>query len=138
MNGTVTIDWANGEDQFCLTQVKHVLDLEDKCGAGVREVMRRLEEDRWRYNDVRETIRLGLIGGGTPPDKAMVVVRRHVDGQAMAPNVLVAYAVLQAALIGVPGDEVGKSEAERTRKGSASTGQTAGSSAPRSTASGPH
>lgn len=121
-NGTIIIAWANGEDTFCIAKVGHLLDLEDKCSAGVAAIMRRLEDGSWRLNDVRETIRLGLIGGGMAPEQAMVTVKRHVDDQPLARSVLLAYEVLAAAMVGVPGDGVGKKpEAETDTRSSART-----------------
>jgi hypothetical protein len=107
-NGTKTIVWSNGEDTFCIAKVGLLLDLEEKCNAGVAEIMRRLEGGTWRLNDVRETVRLGLIGGGMDPVRAMVAVKSHVDGRPLAQSVLLAYEILAAALVGVPGDETGK------------------------------
>jgi hypothetical protein len=66
--------------------------------------MARLETGAWYFNDVRETIRLGLIGGGMTPQKAMAAVNRHVV-PPFATNVLVAYCVVQAAIFGVPKDD---------------------------------
>jgi hypothetical protein len=105
--GSRSIIWANGEDVFCIAKVGLILDLEDKCKAGFSVVMARLENGVWGLNDVRETIRLGLIGGGMKPDKAMEVVRRHVDENPLAQSVLVAYEILKAAMFGVPDDPVG-------------------------------
>ncbi|MCK1684243.1 gene transfer agent family protein [Bradyrhizobium sp. 147] len=107
-NGTRSIIWAGGEDQFCLAKVGLILDLEAKCEAGIATVMTRLGSGTWRLNDVREPIRLGLIGGGMAPDKAMQAVRNHVDGNPLTSSVLLAYAILEAVMVGVPDDPVGK------------------------------
>lgn len=106
--GTRAIIWANGEDQFCLAKVGLILDLEEKCKAGFAVIMARLESGAWGLNDVRETIRLGLIGGGMAPDKAMAAVRNHVDPNPLSHSVLVAYEVVRAVMFGVPDDPVGK------------------------------
>lgn len=114
-NGTRTIVWANGEDVFCLSKVGLLLDLEDKCKAGFAVVMARLESGTWQLNDVRETIRLGLIGGGMAPEKAMEAIRRHVDGNphGLAHSVLVAYEIVKSVMFGVPVDDpVGKKDDE--------------------------
>jgi len=120
-NGTRSIIWINGEDQFCLSKAGLILDLEEKCGAGIAMVFWRLQNDAWKYNDIRETIRLGLIGGGMSPVQAMSVVKLHVDGQPLAPLVLVAYAVLQAVMVGVPDDPVGKEEPAEAKKTGSTT-----------------
>lgn len=111
---TRSIIWAHGEDQFCLSKVGLILDLEEKCKAGLAAIFARIVNSQWGLNDIRETIRLGLIGGGMSPADAMSAVRNHVDDNVagLAPSVMVAYAVLEAVLVGVKDDPVGKAEAE--------------------------
>lgn len=135
-NGKVTLSWGDGEHDFNLARIGQLLELEDKCGAGVMEVFTRLQGNRWRLNDVRETVRLGLIGGGQKPEAALVLVKRYVDERPLSENVLVATAILMAAIVGVPGDDVGKPPADRTATEEAGQA-TAVSSAPPSTASPP-
>lgn len=130
--GTRRIIWRNGEDDFCLAKVGDILALEEKCGVGIMAVMRRLETDAWGLNDVRETIRLGLIGGGMSPDKAMAAVKLHVDlnPNGLAPSVIIAHEILKAVLIGVPDDPVGKNPAaEAETKAPVSSTTTAASAA---------
>jgi len=96
-------------DAFSLAKIGLLLDLEAKCSAPLGVIFKRLAAKEFGANDVRETIRLGLIGGGMSP-KAMTAVRHHVDmnEHGLLPSVLVAYAVLEAVMIGVPDDAVGK------------------------------
>jgi len=136
--GTRTIAWANGEDQFCLSKVGLIFDLESKCNAGIATILRRLAEKEFYLNDVRETIRLGLIGGGMASDKAMAAVKHHVDlnENGLAPSVLLAYAIIEAVLVGVPEDPLGKAApaADQTTAGISSS-TTDASAAPKSSAS---
>lgn len=122
-NGTRSIIWANGEDAFCLGKVGLILDLEDKCRSGLATIMARLEGGSWGINDVRETIRLGLIGGGMKPEAAMAAVRNHVDENPLALSVLVAYEVIKSVIFGIPDDDpVGKGmPAEAQKTGSSMT-----------------
>ncbi len=53
-----------------------LLELQEKCDAGPAQIVARLEGGTWRVQDLRETLRLGLIGGGMTPTDAMVKVRR--------------------------------------------------------------
>lgn len=120
-SGAVTLIWAGGEDVFCLSKVGLILDLEDKCHAGIGVIFARLENGAYGLNDVRETIRLGLIGGGATPERAMSAVKNHVDENPLAHSVLVASAVVRAVLFGFPEDDpVGKEkpEAEETQDSS--------------------
>lgn len=120
-----------------------MLALEEACGAGIAQVMRRLETGAWYVNDVRETIRLGLIGAGMTPEKAMAAVKLHVDGNpsGLAPSVLIAHAVLAAVMVGVPDDPVGKTQAADAETKAAvdpvSSTTTAASAAPASLPSAP-
>jgi tail tube GTA-gp10-like protein len=122
--GTRTIIWAHGEDQFCIAKVGLLLDLEAKCCAPIGVIFKRLGNGDFSVNDVRETIRLGLIGGGLAPEKAIAAVKNHVDlnEHGVAPSVLVAYAVVEAYMVGVPDDPVGKEmPAEAKATGSPTT-----------------
>ncbi len=77
--GSRQIIWSGGEDTFCLAKVGHILDLEEKCKAPIGVIAARLENGAYGLNDIRETIRLALIGGGMAPDKAMDKVVNHVE-----------------------------------------------------------
>lgn len=67
----------------------------------------------WRTDDVRETLRLGLIGGGETPTNASVMVARYVDNaDEWVLNVALASQVLIHALVGEQDDKVGKPKAE--------------------------
>lgn len=106
------ITWANGEDMFRFSKVGQILDLEEKCGA-IGSVLQRLRSGAWSINDVRETIRNGLIGGGMDPEKALAAVQRHVDppvGRPLAESALLAFNVLALAVVGGPDEPVGKDQ----------------------------
>lgn len=111
--GTRRILWSGGEDDFCAAKIGTILAIEDKCGAGIAEVYGRLVGGTWRVNDVREVIRLALIGGGMDAKDAQKAIDLHVHGHpgGLAPSVVLAQTILEAVLIGVPEDEVGKSPA---------------------------
>lgn len=145
-NGTIALDWANGSNTFCVGKIDQLLDLEEKCGAGVFEIAERLESvalasaegrlgGKARINDVRETIRLGLIGGGMSAIDAMRLVRKHVDNRPALESVLLAYSILAAVLRGVPGDEPGKAQADRAAEQGSGSTKTDASSDPPSTGS---
>ena len=64
--------------------------------------------DAWPH-EVREVLKLGLIGAGMKTDRALVLIKRHVDppGKFVEASAM-ACAVLGGALYGVPDDPVGK------------------------------
>lgn len=127
-NGNIELSFGDGDHVFNVAKIGQALELEEKCGAGVSEILDRLRTNRWKLNDVRETIRLGLIGGGMTPVNALNLVKRYVDERPWGESLLIAQAIMIAAIIGVPGDLVGKTKAEGPRRRRRNA-----SSAPRST-----
>lgn len=107
-NGSITFDWADGEHTFRLA-IGHLRELQDKTDCGPMQVFDRLSSKSWRVDDVREVIRLGLIGGGMKPLDALVLTKRYVDEQGinLVENALAAQNILLAALVGVRDDQVG-------------------------------
>lgn len=143
----ILLQFADGEYMFRLA-VREVVELQEKCGAGVAAVFSRLMMGRYKgpngdilfnpleavfkLEDIRETIRLGLIGGGTgmvngetinvDPTKAMRLVRDYVDTRPLLETWRIASAVLSAFVVGyTPPDAQKKSPAKR-----AATSQTTG------------
>lgn len=132
VNGEVPLKWGDGEHTFNVAKLRCVLELEEKCNCGFAQIYQRLAEGKWYFNDIRETIRLGLIGGGKDPDRAMTLVNRYVDERPFAENVLVAQAIIFGALVGVKGDNFEKKEKTGQTAAERST-ETVDSSAPSST-----
>jgi Phage tail tube protein, GTA-gp10 len=115
-NGTYEADWADGHYLFNVAKIDVLLELEEKCNAPFAVIWSRLQSRAWSVRDVYETIRLGLIGGGTAPLVALALVKRYVgldpEYQAqrigLLENALLALRICQATLVGFPGDDVGK------------------------------
>lgn len=107
VDGSVELNWADGSHRFRLP-IGQLRELQEKCNAGPMEILNRLILKTWRVDDVRETIRLALIGGGMVPDKALALTIRYVEARPWFENVPIAQAILMAAVIGVPGDQPGK------------------------------
>ena len=123
-NGSITLTWGDGEHEFRLA-IGQLLELQEKCDAGPAEIASRLHEGRWRINDVSETIRLGLIGGGKKPGEAFTLVKRYVHDRPWLENVMFAQAILMTALVGDPKDPVGKEQAAEDQAGSPPPSSTA-------------
>ena len=105
--------------RFDISKIKHQRELEAKCDAGVQRIMQRLLSGDARLDDYRETIRLGLIGGGLAPDKALRLVGSYVDGRPRLESIGVAVAVLMTLCAGrsddaEDGDASGKAQAPET------------------------
>ena len=59
-------------------------------------------------DDIRDVIRLGLIGGGMKPDRALVLVKRHVENLPFFANSVLAGEIAQTAMFGPRDDPAGK------------------------------
>lgn len=109
-DGSITLQWADGDHKFRLA-IGQLRELQEKCNAGPLEIMGRLQHGTWRVDDVREPVRLGLIGAGTDPMTALALVVNYIEKRPLVENVPIARTILMAALIGVPDDPVGKPKA---------------------------
>jgi hypothetical protein len=116
INGEVELAWGDGEHKFNIAKLKCILELEEKCGVGVAEICQRMANGKWKWNDCRETLRLGLIGAGMTPDKALKLIQRYCDDRPLVESALPAQVVLAAAMVGVAGDNLEKkAETERAK-----------------------
>lgn len=90
-----------GDDRLFKLTVEGVLELEEKCSAPVATIFSRLVGSTFALNDVLHTLRLGLIGGGTPPADASKLVRRYAyPERPIAESAALARIVLGAAFVG--------------------------------------
>lgn len=137
VNGSVKLVWGDGEYEFNIAKLKQALELEDKCGCGIAEIYTRLRDNKWHVNDFREVLRLGLIGGGLSPPEATKLIIRYCDDRPYRESIQPALAIVMAAIVGVPGDTVGKkTEPVRTEEQGLPSSETmADSSDPSSTVS---
>ncbi|AWB20551.1 gene transfer agent family protein [Methylobacterium currus] len=82
--------------------------LQEATGAGPAALLHRFHAGRlYRFQDVRDVLRLGLIGGGTPVPQAHALARR-LDGLPCIPLIAKAALVLAAALEGTEDERVGR------------------------------
>lgn len=113
-DGSVELVFAGDGRRFRLG-IANLIALQEKRNSGPMEIATRLQLGVWRVEDITETLRIGLIGGGEDPKKAKLLVDAEVrDGNIIA-HVLTAQAVILAALQGVPDDPVGKKKRRRMR-----------------------
>lgn len=126
----IELKWGDGTYLFAL-KLKQIEELQRLCGAGLGEIAQRmLVERRWYAGDIVETIRLGLIGGGTPAVRARELIETYVDGHPLADprdpanHLATAQAVITAAYFGVAevtGEPEGKADAAADEKAGGST-----------------
>jgi hypothetical protein len=98
-----TTDFGDGTYRFRL-KMDGATELEEKCDAGIGAIYMRLHGPAYTMLDVRETIRLGLIGGGTAPVKALSLVKRYVDERPIDESWLLARTIVGALMHGVAND----------------------------------
>jgi len=98
-HGAIEVAFGDGEYTFRLG-LGELEELERKCDLGVFQIAGRLSPDarQARLVEIREVIRLGLIGGGMKPVDAMAKVARYVDERPLDESRDVAYAVVLAGL----------------------------------------
>lgn len=93
------MDWADGIYTFRLT-LPGALELEQKCDAAIAVIANRLNSGAYRVADVRETIRIGLIGGGEKPDAALRLVRAYVDARPLSESWQIARIIMGGLMFG--------------------------------------
>lgn len=122
------LEFGDGIYSFRL-RFAQIVELQALTGVGPFELSARLSMGYPKFEDIRETIRLGLIGGGVgwigrtekepgvevkvDPSRAARLVSTYVDTygdnrHSWAASRLVAQAVIGAGLVGIPGEEVGQ------------------------------
>lgn len=118
---SISLAWADGEYMFRLG-LGQIEELQEACDAGPFVILNHLVHGTWRVAMVRETLRLGLIGGGMQPTRALTLIKRYHDELPWAHNVKQATAVIHAAVLGAPdGERPGKARAARAKGAAASS-----------------
>lgn len=131
-DGSIELNWADGVHRFRLA-FGELRELQEKTGGGAMLVLERLRNRSWLVDDIAETLRIGLIGGGLPPSEALQLVRRYVYERPPVENVIFATLVLGAALFGPADDPI---EGKAPAPAKATETMTEESPSPGSTATG--
>lgn len=106
-DGSVMLPFADGEYRFRLAWGQ-LAELQEKCNAGPYVVLDRLLTMTARIEDIAETVRLGLIGGGADPYAATKLVTTYVKERPLNETIVIAQQILGAAVIGSPEEEIEK------------------------------
>ena len=96
--------FGDGEKTFALTHPM-IAELEQKTGVGAGLLYQRCMSAQFYIADLIETIRLGLIGGGTSPADAQRLIDTYAIGRPVMEIVPLALDVLEAAWSGKPATE---------------------------------
>lgn len=100
-DGRIELDFGDGRYPFRLAWAQ-LISLQEKTDAGPFFLQQRMLKGEWRVQDLAETIRWGLIGGGMTPIDASKLVRMFVENRPLLETLPIAMGVLAAALIGHP------------------------------------
>lgn len=102
--------------------LKQLAELEEKCGAGIGAIFKRLGKYDHYTKDLYEIIRLGLIGGqiltgvGPSPTEAKKLVERYVETQPKDIAHAIASKIISACVMGfeAPDEDLKKKTATKT------------------------
>ena len=101
--GSTHLDWGDGTYLFRLT-VPGMVELEGVCDAPMAVIFRRVHAGEYSVSDIRETLRLGLIGGGLDPTAPLQKIRTQFEDNiaevGLAYHHPYARAVLGGAMMG--------------------------------------
>lgn len=109
-DGSIELAFGGDARRFRLG-IAELIALQDKRSSGPMEIVARLQYGSWRVEDIVETIRIGLIGGGADAKAARTLVEDNVRPGRITEHALTALAILLAAVQGEPDDPVGKNQA---------------------------
>jgi hypothetical protein len=107
----VTLLWG-GEERLFRLPIGRIRAIQEKCDAGLPELLRRYITQSWMIDDVREVILQGLLGGGLDNQSATKAVMAYFDDTPIQPHIMVAQAVVAAAIVGVDDEDLGEPEGE--------------------------
>lgn len=93
--------FGDAEYSFRLT-ASLIIELEAKCGAGVYAICQRVFHRQCSQADIAETIRLGLIGGGTAPKRAADLIAAYVADRPFSETYPLAAKILEKLWFGNP------------------------------------
>jgi hypothetical protein len=121
-DASVTIEWA-GEERLFRLGMAELARLQEARDEGPYMTFSRLHSPNWKIEDMREVLRLGLIGGGMSEADASRLVKREMESPPFY-NLPVAMKVMAAGFKGAPDEEAGlpKSRAPRANGSTASSG----------------
>jgi hypothetical protein len=123
-DGAIELVWGDGEQRFRLG-IGQFRELQERVNGrrlaigapmvGPMSLANALRaNDAWP-DDVREVLRLGLIGGGMEPPAAHRAMVNYFDGKPVLPHMKPAFLVLFAGLAGPPDEVLAKKKSRRRR-----------------------
>lgn len=105
----VYADFAGRKRKFEL-RLGELAELERMRDAGIAAILNRLVSERWFYDDMREPIRLALIGGGESESMAQMLVENYVDKGPKRLHLTLAASIIVAFIDGIDPKDAGETE----------------------------
>lgn len=105
-----TAFFGDGDHTFAFTR-ELIHELERKTGHGIFALFVRIQTRQSSFNDLFETIRLGLIGGGTTPADAAGLVNTYAVARPLSESLAVAIGILSALFFG-PDEDASSDQGE--------------------------
>ena len=91
--------FGDGEKTFALPP-DQIQELQRKIGAGIGVIYTRVMSGQFEFADLMETIRLGLVGGGTSPKDAQALVDAYARPTPIIESFQLAADILEVAWSG--------------------------------------
>lgn len=98
-----------GQQRTFKLRFGEVAELERLCSAGIGAIALRIGTHQFYQADIRETVRLGLQGGGLDEPQATALVHHSFEDKALEAHIQLAAKIVEAYLNGIP-DELKKKE----------------------------
>lgn len=107
--------FAGRDRRFCL-RLGEVAELERLCNAGIGSIALHIATHQFSQAEIRETVRLGLQGGGLTEPEATALTMSAFDGRPLAEHIELAAKIVEAYLNGIPDELKKKPPAPRKRR----------------------
>ena len=111
-DGSITRTFADGEDYVFRLAWGEIIKLQEARNCGPFLIYVRLHGVDWMLEDVREVVRLGLIGGGMDEIKAKKMVAEYVERRPIIASLPLAQEIIKAGILGPPDEEPLEKKAE--------------------------
>lgn len=111
LSTSVQREFAGRRRRFEL-RIGEIGELERHCDAGIGAILVRLATMNFKASDIRETVRLGLMGGGETEAEATHLTLYYVDKRPLGDSLQLASDIVNACVNGVvdEGKEPGETE----------------------------
>ena len=104
-----------GQERAFDLRIGEIQALERACSCGIFGLLVRLGSHQAYAADIRETVQLGLVGGGETDASSTALIMQEIDGRPLAEHLPLAAEIIKSVIDGLPipeEQEPGKAMAE--------------------------